>query len=49
MQGFPDYYEIHVPVGSARNQFGNSIAVPVVREVARTLLEYSGINYENIE
>lgn len=48
MQGFPPYYEIHVPVGSARNQFGNSIAIPVVKEIARTLLDYEQIPYNEI-
>ena len=50
MQGFPSYFEPqHVPVGSARNQFGNSVAVPVVKEVAKTLLEYADIEHQDLE
>lgn len=45
MQGFPDYFEICVRKSSAYKQFGNSVAVPVIKEVARSLLEYSGIDY----
>jgi DNA-methyltransferase (dcm) len=46
MQGFPENFEIHVGKNPAYDQFGNSVAVPAVKEVARTLLEYSGIHYE---
>lgn len=50
MQGFPSYFEPqHVSVGSARNQFGNSVAVPVVKEIARSLLEYADIGHEDIK
>ena len=45
MQGFPDYFEIQYGRSPAYKQFGNSVAIPVVREVARTLLEYSGLQY----
>lgn len=38
MQGFPDYFEIFVGKSPAYKQFGNSVAIPVVREVARSLL-----------
>lgn len=40
MQGFPDYFEVLVGKSSAYKQFGNSVAIPVVREVARSLLSY---------
>ena len=45
MQGFPDYYEIQYGRSPAYKQFGNSVAIPVVREVAKSLLEYSRLQY----
>ena len=45
MQGFPDYFEILMGRSPAYKQFGNSVAIPVVREVAKSLLEYSGLQY----
>lgn len=45
MQGFPDYFEILYGRTPSYKQFGNSVAIPVVREVARSLLEYSGLQY----
>lgn len=45
MQGFPDYFEIQYGKSPAYKQFGNSVAIPVVREVAKSLLEYSGLQY----
>lgn len=45
MQGFPDFFEIQCGRSSAYKQFGNSVAIPVVREVAKSLLEYSGLQY----
>ena len=45
MQGFPDYFEIQYGRSPAYKQFGNSVAIPVVREVAKSLLEYSGLQY----
>lgn len=47
MQGFPDYFEICVGKSPAYKQFGNSVAIPAVREVASTLLDYAGIEHEN--
>ena len=45
MQGFPDYFEICVGKSSAYKQFGNSVAIPVVREVAHSLLNYGNIEH----
>ena len=47
MQGFPDYFEICVGKSPAYKQFGNSVAIPAVREVASTLLDYAGIGHGN--
>ena len=49
MQGFPEYFEICEGKSSHYKQFGNSVAIPVIKEVARTLLDYVGIEYEDIE
>ena len=49
MQGFPEYFEICVGKSPAYKQFGNSVAIPVVKEVARSLLEYGNINNINVE
>ena len=49
MQGFPDEFAIVVGKHPAYDQFGNSVAVPAIREVARTLLEYAGIEHKDIE
>lgn len=43
MQGFPEYFEINVGRSSANKQFGNSVAIPVVKAVAQSLLDYSNI------
>lgn len=39
IQGFPDSYKIVVPYGSIRKQTGNSVAVPVIKAVARQMLK----------
>ena len=49
MQGFPDYFEILQGKTPSYKQFGNSVAIPVVKEVARSLLEYAEMNYLLIE
>ena len=49
MQGFPDYFEILRGKTPSYKQFGNSVAIPVVKEVARSLLEYAEMNYLLIE
>lgn len=38
IQGFPDTYKIVVPYGKIRHQTGNSVAVPVMKAVARQML-----------
>ena len=49
MQGFPDYFDIVVGRSPAYKQFGNSVAIPVVKEVARSLLEYGHIDFNPVE
>lgn len=49
MQGFPDYFEIFVGKSPAYKQFGNSVAIPVVREVARSLLICDNVNVIDVE
>lgn len=48
MQGFPEYFEIVAFRSAAYRQFGNSVAIPVVNAVARSLLDFEGIKYANI-
>lgn len=49
MQGFPEYFEICVGKSPAYKQFGNSVAIPVVKEVARSLLHYANIDINPVE
>lgn len=37
LQGFPDNYRISVSHGEIRKQTGNSVAVPMIREIARKI------------
>jgi DNA (cytosine-5)-methyltransferase 1 len=39
LQGFPDAFRLHPTDSKAYRQFGNSVAVPVVRAVAENLIE----------
>lgn len=39
LQGFPDTYKIVVPYGKIRKQTGNSVAVPMIKAVAKNMLE----------
>lgn len=39
IQGFPDDFKIVVPYGKMKKQCGNSVAVPVIKAVAREMLE----------
>ncbi|WP_240417530.1 DNA (cytosine-5-)-methyltransferase [Paenibacillus periandrae] len=39
LQGFPDWFEIPVSDTAAYKQFGNSVAVPVVKKIAEQMLE----------
>lgn len=43
LQGFPDVFRIVVSDTSAYRQFGNSVAVPAIRETAREILRTLGI------
>lgn len=45
MQGFPEYFDILSDKTPSYKQFGNSVAIPVVRAVAQSLLDYQGIVY----
>lgn len=45
MQGFPEYFEILDGKTPSYKQFGNSVAIPVVRAVAQSLLDYGEIAY----
>lgn len=49
MQGFPEYFEICVERSPAYSQFGNSVAIPAVKEVARTLLEHAHVPYNEVD
>ena len=49
MQGFPEYFEILYGRSPTYKQFGNSVAIPVVKAVAQSLLEYAGFEYIDIE
>jgi len=44
MQGFPEYFEICVGKSPSYKQFGNSVAIPVVKVVARSLLHHANID-----
>ncbi len=49
MQGFPDYFEIVAGKTPAYKQFGNSVAIPVVKEIAQSLLTYAQIGFHAAE
>lgn len=38
IQGFPDSYKVVVPYGKVKKQCGNSVAVPVIKAVARQMM-----------
>lgn len=38
IQGFPDDFKIVVPYGKIKKQTGNSVAVPVIKAVAREMI-----------
>jgi DNA (cytosine-5)-methyltransferase 1 len=42
LQGFPESFQIVVSDGQAYKQFGNSVAIPAVRAVAKKILEAIG-------
>jgi len=39
LQGFPDTFKIPVSDTQAYKQFGNSVAIPVIREIAHQMVE----------
>lgn len=39
LQGFPEKFEIVVSHSEIRRQTGNSVAVPMIREVAKKIVE----------
>lgn len=39
LQGFPESFRIVVPYGKMKQQYGNSVAVPVIEAVAREMLK----------
>lgn len=45
LQGFPDNFKIVVPYSKIKHQTGNSVAVPVIRAVARQMIQTLN-NYE---
>lgn len=49
MQGFPDYFEILYRKTPSYKQFGNSVAIPVVKEVAKSILTHVNIDYILVE
>ncbi|HHH54562.1 MAG TPA: DNA (cytosine-5-)-methyltransferase, partial [Bacteroidetes bacterium] len=40
LQGFPDSFNIVVSDTQAYKQFGNSVAVPVIKELAKEILKH---------
>lgn len=40
IQGFPDSYKIVVPYSKMKHQTGNSVAVPVIKAVAKQMMKY---------
>ncbi len=43
LMGFPDTFRIPVSDTQAYRQFGNSVVMPVMREVARIMLPHLGV------
>ena len=39
IQGFPDSFKIVVSYGKLKHQTGNSVAVPVIKAVAREMIK----------
>lgn len=48
LQGFPDDFKIVVPYGQIRHQCGNSVAVPVIKAVAKQMIFALKLFEENI-
>jgi DNA (cytosine-5)-methyltransferase 1 len=47
LQGFPESFIIPVSDNQAYRQFGNSVAVPVIRALAREIYKVLSLNYSN--
>lgn len=45
IQGFPDTFKIVVPYGKIRHQCGNSVAVPVIKAVAKKMMSALDLYY----
>lgn len=45
LQGFPDNYKIVVSHGEIRKQTGNSVAVPMIRQIAKKIDEILSLHY----
>ena len=39
IQGFPDTYKIVLPYGKIKHQCGNSVAVPVIKAIAKEMID----------
>lgn len=46
IQGFPDSYKIVVPYGKIKKQTGNSVAVPMIKAVAREMIKALKFYYD---
>jgi DNA (cytosine-5)-methyltransferase 1 len=49
LQGFPDSYKIPVSDAQAYKQFGNSVSVPVIHEIAKLVIEKLDSQYHVME
>ena len=49
LQGFPEDFKIPVSDTQAYKQFGNSVVVPLMENVAKLIVEYIEVMEENIE
>jgi DNA (cytosine-5)-methyltransferase 1 len=47
MQGFPDSFDLHPKDECAYRQFGNSVSVPVIREVIIDFFKNSDVMEES--
>ncbi len=40
LQGFPDWFKFNVSNNQAKKQLGNSVAIPVIEAIAKTMIHY---------
>lgn len=45
MQGFPDSFEFPVSNTAAMKQLGNSVAVPVIQAVGKSIIDVLSMNH----